>query len=107
MNRTVIPRTGQDQEKPEVYRTPWRVSEETYQAFNQLAHKAKLTEGTAVFAHRLIREEALTRDAILELRAIMTDMENPTTEISAQVLGGTVTLKWVESVLKGETKAYV
>jgi hypothetical protein len=97
--RTITPRTHQDQEKPEVYRCPRKISDIAYEAFAQLAHKAKLTEGTSVYAHRLIREEALTLEDLLELKAIMTDGENPTTEISAQILGGRYTLAWIESVL--------
>jgi hypothetical protein len=104
MNRTVIPRTHQDQEKPEVYRCPRKISDIVYEAWNQLAHKAKLTEGTAVFSHRMIREEALTREDLLELKAIMTDSENPTTEISSQILGSRHTIAWIDSILHPGSK---
>jgi hypothetical protein len=97
--RTVAPRTRQDQEKPEVFRTPGRISDTVYEAFNTLAHKAKLVEGTAVYASRMIREESFTRDQLLEIRDIMT-LEAPETEISAEILGGPQTLKWIASVLE-------
>jgi hypothetical protein len=64
MNRTVIPRTHQDRDKPEVFRTPRKISDTVYEAFNALAHKAKLTEGTAVFASRMCREESFTWDEL-------------------------------------------
>src|SRR5258708_40156844 len=102
--KTVKSRIDYAQEKAKpVYRTPWQVSEEAYQAFNQLAHRARLSEGTSVFAHRLIREESFNKEELRELRDLMTD-EAPETELSAQILGGKQTLAWLDSVLNPGSK---
>jgi hypothetical protein len=96
--RTVAPRKRQLIEKPEVFRTPWQISDFVYEAFNGLAHRAKLTPGTAVYANRMCREESFTRSELIELKQIMT-AEAPETEISAEILGRRDTLSWIDSIL--------
>jgi hypothetical protein len=104
MNRTTVaPRRRQLIEKPEVFRIPWHLSDVVYQSFNSLAHRAKLTPGTADFATRLCREEALARPDLLLLKGIMTGSEE-TAALSAEVLGGQEVLDWVSAALSGQVK---
>jgi hypothetical protein len=63
-----------------------------------LAHREKLSDGTAVYANRMIREEASTKDELLEIKAIMKGDE-PTAELSRQILGDKNTLRWLEGIL--------
>ena len=105
MNRTVTSRKQQSQEKPEVFRTPEKLSDLVYEQFNTLAHKSRLVEGTPTWANRMCRMEAFTREELLELRDLMTDREKPETEISRRILGGTDTLSWIDSVLNPGSKA--
>jgi hypothetical protein len=100
MHRTlkVKPRVHPFQSTEPVYRTPVELSDLVYQTFNSLAHRAKLIDGTSVFANRLIREESLTREELRTLKAIITD-ESPEAEVSSEILGGQETLDWIESVL--------
>jgi hypothetical protein len=92
------------QEKPPVYRTPEELSDQVYQTFYELVHRAKLIEGTVIFAQRMIREEAFDRRELLAIRAILTD-EAPEAEVSAEILGGSATLDWINSILAGRIQA--
>ena len=96
--RTVAPRKKRIQEKPPVYRTPEALSDFVYQNFNSLAHRQKLTEGTAILANRMIREESFSRDELLAIRAIIKGDEE-TAELSGEILGGDETLAWIEEIL--------
>jgi hypothetical protein len=96
----VKPRVHPLQSTDPVYRTPVDLSDLVYQTFNSLAHRAKLVDGTAVFASRLIREESLTREELRTLKAIITD-ESPESEVSSEILGGQETLDWINSILSG------
>jgi hypothetical protein len=104
--KTVLPRTPWSDEKPEVFRCPRKISDAAYEAFNALAHRAKLAPLTAVYANRFCREESFSRAELLEIKTIMTDNAE-TSEIDSQILAGAPTLKWIEGILKGEIKAYV
>jgi hypothetical protein len=90
---------GSNAQKPPVFRTPREISDIVYEASNTLAHKAKLTPGTAVYANRMIREEAFTREELIELRDIMA-LDAPETEVSKEVLGGRDMLRWVEGIFE-------
>ena len=92
-------------DKEPVFRTPEQLSDLAYQNFNEKAHRAKLTPGTAVFANRLCREESFTKEELLELKAIINGDEE-TAELSAYILGGEETLAWIEGILKGEINPY-
>jgi len=96
--RTLAPRKKRIQEKPPVFRTPEEISDIVYRNFNSLAHQQKLTEGTAVFANRMIREESFNKDELRAVAAIITD-EAPEAEVSAEILGGEETLAWIEEIL--------
>lgn len=101
--RTTIPaRKRRTPEKPPVYRTPEALSDFVYQNFNSLAHRQKLTEGTAIYANRMCREESFTRDELLAIRAIIKGDEE-TAPLSGEVLGGDETLDWIESILEGRS----
>ncbi|SRR5258708_33050963 len=104
--KTVLPRTHWSDEKLEVFRCPQQISDNVYGAFNSLIHRSRVTEGVPVWASRMIREEAFTADELRELKAIITSSA-PETEISAEILGGRETLKWIEAVLKGDIKSHV
>jgi hypothetical protein len=97
--KTIPARKRRIQEKPPVYRTPEGISDLVYRNFNTLAHERKLTEGTAIYANRMCREESFTMDELSELKGIMTDEEAPTTEISREILGGRETLSWIDSII--------
>jgi hypothetical protein len=102
--RAVIPRIHQSDEKKEVFRTPLKISDIVYEAFNTMAHKAKLAEGTAIYASRMIRGESLTREELQQLRDIMVSGA-PETEISAEILGGRATISWINSILNPGAKS--
>lgn len=105
MNR-VAPRIKKSsRENPEVFRTPEHLSDLAYKNFNELAHRARLTPGTAVYANRMIREEVLTKQELIELRNIMTDETADTTEISREILGSEQTLQWIRDCLEGRIPA--
>ena|ERR1700751_273263 len=97
--RTVAPRVRKFKETEPVFRTPEEISDLVYRNFNSLAHQQKLTEGCAIYANRMCREEHFTMDELIELKGIMTDQEAPTTEISREILGGDDTLIWIERIL--------
>jgi hypothetical protein len=97
--RTLAPRKKKFKEIEPVYRTPEQLSDLVYLSYNQLVHRASLSDGCPVFASRMIREEHFTVDELLELRRIMTDEEAPTTEISREILGGRETLSWIDSII--------
>jgi hypothetical protein len=96
--RAVAPRNRPSQQKPEVYRTPGKVSDLAYEMFNSLAHRAALVPGTASYACRMCREESFTRAELIEIRDILIGAE-PESEISARILGGDETLAWIDSIL--------
>jgi hypothetical protein len=96
--KTVTPRKKRILEKPPAYRTPEEISDLVYQNFYSLAHGQKLTDGTSVLASRLIREESFGREELLAIKAIIKGDE-PTAELSGEILGGDDTLAWIESVL--------
>jgi hypothetical protein len=97
--RTVAPRKHKHRDKPEVFRTPEEISDLVYRNFNELAHKQKLSDGCAIYACRMCREESFTMDELTELKGIMTVPEADTTEISREILGAAETLGWIDSVL--------
>jgi hypothetical protein len=97
--RTLAPRKKRIEGKPPVYRTPEPLSDLVYLSYNQLVHRASLSDGCAVFASRMIREEAFSQEELIELRRIMTDETADTTEVSREILAGEATLDWIESVL--------
>lgn len=102
--RTIAPRKNRFQEKPPVFRTPEILSDLVYRNFNELAHRAKLSEGTAIWANRMIREESFNKDELRAIKAIITD-ESPEAEVSAQILGSDTMLEWIEEVLSGRVTA--
>src|ERR1700747_1227633 len=96
--RTIPERKTRRQEKPPENRVPEHLSDLIYRSFNEMAHRSRLTEGTAVFANRMIREESFNREELLAIRAIINGDE-PTAELSGEILGGDNTLIWIERIL--------
>jgi hypothetical protein len=101
MNRPIRPRDRRDKEKEQVFRTPEEISDLAYKNFNTLANKSKLTDGTAHFANRLIREESFSKQELKDVRSIING-EEPTAEVSGEILGGELTLAWIKDVLDGK-----
>jgi hypothetical protein len=106
MNRTlkVKPRIWQNAQKTPVFRVPREISDTVYEAFNTLAHRARLAEGTAVFANRMIREESFNREELLAIKAIINGDEEAA-GLSGEILGSGATLEWIEAVLAGRIQA--
>jgi hypothetical protein len=101
--RTIARRVRRLKAAEPVWRTPPEISDSVYAAFGELAHRAKLTEGTPQWAHRIIREESFTKQELLELEGIINgDLE--TSALSAEILGAEQTLSWIKSALEGEIK---
>jgi len=100
----VRPRSKQDKgTKPILFRASEEISDAVYLSFNNLAHRARLADGTSVWASRIIRMESFTRDELMEIERLINSegRDSPT----GQVLSAEATLAWIRESLRPTGKA--